>query len=40
MIIVMKKNANRKEINLIIKNLKPKKSYLSRLNGQQIIVVN
>jgi hypothetical protein len=40
MIIIMKKNAEKKEIRKIIEMIKPKKTYLSKINGKQILVVN
>lgn len=40
MMVVMKKKAKNAEITAVIKNLKPLETYVSKVNGRKIIVVN
>ena len=40
MMVVMRKEAKKSEINTIIKSLKPLETYVSQVDGRNIIVVN
>lgn len=39
MIVVMQKDAKKSEMNAILKTLRPLETYVSRLDGRNIIVV-
>ncbi len=39
MIVIMQKEAKKSEINAILKSLRPLETYVSRLDGRNIIVV-
>ena len=40
MIVIMQKKAKKSEIKAILNSLKPKETYVSKLDGRKIIVVN